>query len=368
MDTKEYTRPKRARASAGGKTPPEKGTNPRRRKPAPSRETSQRERRNPAPSGETRRKRPTSSADPRPKRQPNRQQPRKQQVIRPPREQVPPVQYTMPKPFSRGGFLLKLLSMVLAVVAVMMCLSLFFRVEEVVVSGTEKYTPWMIKQASGISDGDSLLGIRDSRVSGKIISQLPYVKNVRVGIKLPGTVYIAVEELEMTYAIAAQDGSWWLIAADGRVVESITTTAASGYTQIFGVQVDGPRENQIVQAAQDHTSTQTQPTQTEDPNGVTLPTTNQVTGEDRLEAVLTILAALEENGVIGQIASVDVSNLNDITMEYGQRLHIVLGTSENLPYKVRYMAQAISQLEEYETGELDVSFKYSDKGLLNPES
>ena len=56
-----------------------------------------------------------------------------------------------------------------------------------------------------------------------------------------------------------------------------------------------------------------------------------------------------------------------ITMEYGQRLHVVLGTEENLAYKVQYMALAIGQMEEYETGELDVSFKYSDKALLNPE-
>ena len=80
-----------------------------------------------------------------------------------------------------------------------------------------------------------------------------------------------------------------------------------------------------------------------------------------------ILQQLEENGVIGEIATIDVSNLNDITMEYGTRLRVVLGTEENLPYKIRYMAQAIAQIEDYQTGELDVSFKYSDKALVNPE-
>lgn len=294
------------------------------------------------------------------------QQPKR--VVRAPKEPVPEVRYTMPKPFRKGAFVLKLASVAAVVAALVMCLSLFFRVEEVVVSGADKYTPWMIKEASGISDGDSLLSVSDARVSGKIISALPYVKEVRVGIKLPGTVNIEVTELEMTYAMEARDGTWWLIAANGRVIEQIHPTASSGYTRIFGVKADGPRVEHTVQAVEETPEPDTQPTGTEENDGVTLPVIEQVTGAQRLEAVLTILQSLEDSGVIGQIASVDVSNLNDITMEYGQRLHIVLGTAENLPYKIRYMAQAISQLETYETGELDVSFKFSEQALLNPES
>lgn len=326
--------------------------------------------RNPRPaSGTARRTAGTGSRDARRRTSRAPEQARRQRrVVRPPKEDIPAVVYTMPQPFRRSSFLLKLVSVVAVVAALMMALSLFFRVEEVVVSGTEKYTPWMIKEASGISDGDSLLGISDARVTGNIISKLPYVKYARVGIKLPGTVHIEIVELDMTYAIQARDGSWWLIAADGRVVEQIETTASAGYTRIFGVQADAPRVEQQVQAAEHADVPPETPTDETEDGGVTLPTVAQITGAQRLDAVLTILAALEENGVIGQIASIDVTNLNDISMEYGQRLHVVLGTAENLEYKVTYMAQAVQQIEEYQTGELDVSFKYSDKALLNPES
>ena len=286
-------------------------------------------------------------------------------AIQAPREEIPEVTYSMPEPFTKRGFLIKLASVAAVVVAVLLCLSLFFRVEEVVVSGADKYTPWMIKEASGISDGDSLLSVSDARVAGKIRLALPYVDEVRVGIKLPGTVHIEITELETTYAIEATDGSWWLITSDGRVVERIQTTAAAAYTRIYGVQVANPKEEQVVQAAEE-AAQETQPTD-ETGDGVTLPTVAKITGAMRLDTVITILTALEDNGVIGQIASLDVSNLNDITMQYGQRLHVVLGTSENLAYKVQYMALAVVQIEEYQTGELDVSFKYSDKALLNPE-
>lgn len=294
---------------------------------------------------------------------------RPRRTVRQPREDLPPVTYTMPKPFSRGGFLLKLASMAAAVAAVLMCLSVFFRVEQVVVSGAEKYSAYSVMEASGVEIGDSLLTIRDASISGRVIAALPYVKEVRVGIKLPGTVNIQIEELDMTYAIQANDSSWWLIAADGRVIEQIESSAASGYTRILGLQVDGPRADQKVQAAEDREEA---PDETEstgaDQSGMTLPTTVQITGSQKLEVVLTVLENLEANGVIGQIVYLDVSNLNNITMEYGQRFDIVLGTSENLDYKIAYMAQAITQLPEYETGELDVSFKYSEKALLNPRA
>lgn len=297
-----------------------------------------------------------------------RKHPVQEQPVRQNREEIPEVTYTMPQPISRGSFVMKLISVAAAVAAVVLCLSLLFRVEEVVVSGADKYTPWMVKEASGISDGDSLLSISDARVSGNIISALPYVKEVRVGIKLPGTVHIEITELETTYAIEASDSSWWLITSDGRVVEKIPTSAASGYTRILGVQADAPREDQVIRALEQTAQTEPQPTDESQPDGVTLPPVVQITGAQRLEAVLTILTALEDNGVIGQIASVDVTNINDITMAYGQRLTVKLGTSENLEYKITYMALAIEQLEEYQTGELDVSFKYSDKALVNPQS
>lgn len=321
---------------------------------------------------ETKRRRSGTSRKVQPRKRPEqrpavrRKRPVQKPAVQAPREEIPEVTYTMPEPFTRHGFLVKLASVAAVVAAVMLCLSLFFRVEEVVVSGTDKYTPWMIKEASGINDGDSLLTVSDARVAGKIRLALPYVDEVRVGIKLPGTVHIEITELETTYAIEATDGSWWLITSDGRVVERIQTTAAAAYTRIYGVQADAPKEKQTVRAAEEQPQTPDPTEETGD--GVTLPTMAQITGAMRLDAVITILTALEDNGVIGQIASVDVSNINDITMQYGQRLHVVLGTAEDLAYKVQYMALAIDQIEEYQTGELDVSFKYSDKALLNPEA
>lgn len=313
-----------------------------------------------------------------------------QRAVRPPKEEIPDVVYTAPKPLHRGRFLLRLVSVVAVVMAIMMCLSVFFRVEEVNVSGAEQYTPWMVLEASGIQKGESLLGLSKAKAASKIRSQLQYVDEVRIGIKLPGTVNIEIKELEVVYAIQASDNTWWLISSDGDVVEQVDAASAGTYTQVLGVWVEAPRANQSVQAAQ---TTVTEPAETTEPDATgetqetvtaeteqtdpveptalteepvpSEPVTDQESAQ-RLQAALTILQELEDSGVIGKVTTVDVSDLTKLTLEYGDRIHVVLGDTQRLSYKISYMAQAVQQLEAYETGTLDVSFEYYDEALFEP--
>lgn len=297
-------------------------------------------------------------------------------VVKAPREDIPGVVYTMPQPLHRGKFLMRLVSVAAVVVALMMAISIFFRVETVSVLGAQKYTPWDVSQASGIQEGDGLLTLSRAKVAGKIKMALPYVDEVKIHVTLPGTVNIEIKELQVTYAIAAQDNSWWLIAADGDVVKQIDTSAASGFTRIFGVQADAPRTGAKVTAAADQVP-ETETTEATDegqieetqPGGeLTLPTMVLETNAQRLDAALNILQSLERNGVIGQIASVNVQSLSEIQLQYGQRFQVRLGNGENMDYKIRYMNQAISQMEDYQTGQLDVSFEYGQEAIFTPEA
>ena len=88
--------------------------------------------------------------------------------------------------------------------------------------------------------------------------------------------------------------------------------------------------------------------------GETNPVT--VTNAQRLQTALDILAALELNDIVGEAASVDVTNLNAIELWYGRRFQVNLGDNQNLEYKIACMKKAIAQLGEYEMGVLDVSF------------
>lgn len=259
----------------------------------------------------------------------------------------PVVVYTQPLPFNSSRLLIQLLTVTAVVLALIMGLSVFFKVETITVSGAEVYSAWAVREASGISEGDNLLTFSRARACGQITAKLPYVDRVRIGIKLPDTVNIYIEETAVTYAIQTEDGIWWLMNSDGRLVEEIDSGTAAKHTQVLGVTITGPVVNEQAVA------TETVPTET-DALGEVIPVT--VTGAQRLNSALQILDALEDNDIVGDAASVNVSSLSAIELWYGTRYQVNLGDSNNMEKKIASMYDVILQLSNYQTGKLDCSF------------
>ena len=267
-----------------------------------------------------------------------------------PKRYTQPVVYTQPKVFNRNRLLLQLLIICASVLAMVMALSVFFKVEVIKVSGAKAYSEWDVREASGIEIGDNLLTFSEPRASGQIQAKLPYVNEVRIGIKLPDTVIIYIEELEVAYAAKCSNGIWWLITSEGRVVEQIDDVRAESYTKIEGITLDNPVVNESAVALEDSPQGVDPSQSTEETQVVT------VTNAQRLSAALTILQALENNGIVGEAASVNVTNLNAIVLWYGTRFQVNLGDISNVDVKIAWMNTAIGQLSEYDRGILDVSF------------
>ena len=258
---------------------------------------------------------------------------------------LPEVVYVQPGPFNKYRFMLQLVTVVAVVLALLFGMSIFFKVKTVTVTGNEKYTAWDVREASGILDGENLLTISEPRISNNIKSKLPYADQIRVGIKLPDTVKIEIVELEVVYSVEATDGSWWLMRSDGGLVEQINAADAQQHTMILGVKIAEPESGKQAVTSQ--------PQQT-DENGETIPVT--VLASQQLETAISVAQFLEDSGIIGEAASIDVTNPNSLELWYGQRYQVTLGDSTELGYKIRSMKAAIAQMGDYQSGILDVSF------------
>ena len=270
--------------------------------------------------------------------------PRRRQTRRRP---SPDVVYVQPAPFNKTRFILCLLLVVAVVLAVIFGMSIFFEVDagKITVSGTEKYTAWQVREASGIKDGENLLSINEARISSVIREALPYVNKVRVGIKLPDTVKIEIEELDVVYSAEDVEGNWWLLRSDGYIVEKTNSADAEQHTKLLGIKLSEPAQGEQAKAYQ-HVET------SED--GETAPVT--VRASEQLSAALSIVQYLEDCGVIGDAESIDVTSLGDLQLWYGDRYQVTLGDSLELSRKIRSMKAAIDQMSDYQSGVLDVSF------------
>ena len=232
--------------------------------------------------------------------------------------------------------------MTAVVLAIVMGLSVFFKVKNVTVTGADTYSAWAVREASGISEGDKLLTFSKIRAASQIMANLPYVKGVRIGIKLPDTVNIMIEEESVVYAVKSSDGQWWMMDSDGRVVEQANNAKAATATQLLGVTLEAPAVNQKGIA------TEMTPSETNE-LGELIPVTT--TGAQRLTAALQIFKALESNDIVGEAASVDVTSTEDIIL-----YQVNLGDTSRLDYKIDCMNDAILQMSDYQSGVLDVSF------------
>ena len=284
---------------------------------------------------------------------------------------TPAVIYTQPASFNRDRLIVQLITVLAVVAAFMIGLSVFFKVKVITVSGTSVYSPYSIQEASGITEGDNLLTFSRARAASQIRAKLPYVKSVRIGIKLPDTVNIEIKEDGVVYAIQDDTGIWWLMNSDGKITEMANNSTASNYTQIVGVTLTDPAVGQIG-VATERSAAPLESTEGVDATAeeTTLPTvaSTVVTGAEKLDVVLQILVAMEDNDIVGSIASIDVTYLDDIVLWYGTQYQVNLGdgtdTVHPLNYKIACMYDAILQMADYTTGILDVSFTIRENQVV----
>ena len=368
-DTRQSAQIRRPARSESGRVSAPKGTGPRKSAPQMSvRETSELRRRQQNQTRTAEKKNALQNfisgvkGDPSEDAAARAEQRRKERAARAEKKRkqaekndTPAVIYTQPMAFSRDRLLIQLLTVTAVVAAVVLGMSVFFKVKTITVAGAETYSPWAISEASGISEGDSLLTFSKAKASAKIQASLSYVDDVRIGIKLPDTVIIYIEEMDVAYSMESTQGDWWLINSVGRVVEQVTANEAANHTQVLGVLLEDPQVGNSAVAANEV------PQETL-ASGEPVPLS--VTGEQRLSSALQILKALEANDIVGQAASVDVSDLEDISLWYGSRYEVLLGDTGRMEHKIACMNDTILELSEYQSGILDISFTYKQDQVV----
>lgn len=265
---------------------------------------------------------------------------------------------TPAKPLPRRKLVLKLITTGAVALALILGMTIFFRVQEIRVTGNSRYTAQEIVEHSGVETGENLLTLGKSRAAGRILAGLPYVDQVQIGIKLPNTVTIDIVELEVAYAIQAQGGAWWLMDAHGKLLEAVDDAAAQSHIQVIGISAANPTPGGKLAVAEEAAPAgdETEETQIHG------------TAADRMAAALEILPILEEEERTGKVTKLDVSELYDIEVWYGEDYQVRFGGPTELTYKTRYMVRAVDRLiqDGYRGGVLDVTLQKPGEVVFTP--
>ena len=230
---------------------------------------------------------------------------------------------------GRFAFLYQLLSVCLILAAILAGCVVFFKVEEVAVSGQSKYTAEEIIQASGIERGDNLFLLNKVRVYRRILNSLPYVDQVSLRRGLPDTVVITVSECVPAFCLE-WEGSWWILDGKGKLLEQTGQAGTQGLAVVTGLTPILPTAGSALAVGEENTP--------------------------KLDSLLALLSALSERGMLEQVGSVDLSQSAVLSLEYGGRFTVELPMrAEDFSQRVRWLEATLEQLEENESGTIDLT-------------
>jgi hypothetical protein len=247
------------------------------------------------------------------------------------------------KHISKGLFK-RLIIMAGVIVAVILSMIIFFRVENIVVEGNSYYSREEVLSACGVDPGDNLLTLSRGEISGNIMAPLSYVDRVKVSRQLPNTLILHITEGKPRYAISDTNGDYYLVTAQGKVMEQLGVGRLKDFTMVEGFRIQSPNvgeEIQIACAPSEETKARGQ--------------------QDAMEALLSAIEAAE----LGRwIPMVQISSSYKLSLWYEDRFSVELGNSERLDYKLEYLKAVVEQEEAYVTGTIDLSLKDGDKAIL----
>ena len=201
-------------------------------------------------------------------------------------------------------------------------LTVLFKIEHIEIANDSAHSDEEILSLCGVAEGENLILARTASGRENILESFSDVDAVTVDKRFPSTVAITVQAAVPTWCVE-KDGSYVIISARNRVLD-IESEPQEGLILVRGIELESlPEKGTFVQL---HST---------------------LLGE--------LSAALTEHGLDG-IVSFDVSDAENLRINYANRLQIELGDDSQLNYKIQFAAYFVKeQFGEEESGTLDAT-------------
>lgn len=226
------------------------------------------------------------------------------------------------------GRLLRPLSVLLAAAAIVAALTLFFKVDQVEVSGNIRYAAGDIITASGVEQGDNLILLNRYGISRRLYTQMPYITDARVYPKFPDTLMIEVTETRAIAAVPGAGAYWLLNAGEERIkiLEMVEEAAAQDYLTLTGLEAVDPQEGGSLVLQED----------------------SRLSAERLLE----LLQAMEQLNMAGRIDSVSAEDREKLVLSCDGRFQVEMSYNADFSFKLKCLQEVTKKLEPNETGVL----------------
>lgn len=283
----------------------------------------------------------------------------------------------------RRNLLMAFLGLLVVGIGVVLSLTVLFKVEtfrienmdESTPANTGIYTEDAILGALGVPVGENMFQFSAAQKEKSMVVSLPYLERVEIRRRLPSTLVIRVEPAVETWC--AQSDSGWLALSDGLKIMAIGETQPKGLPALLGLDIEAPVAGYYLKLATPNATATPAPaasgvssSQTSSTASTSSSSTGEENGHDPLEDVNRLLELLWTYELKDDCTSIQFGEANELYFIYQNRAKVLLGTFNNLDYKLKFAAYLLHNedgkgIGDTEQGTLDVSHQLED-GSLRP--
>lgn len=231
----------------------------------------------------------------------------------------------------------------LMAVGFILSVTVLFKVKHIVVENLDKTTPAntgiytedAILGALAVPLEENLFGFSAAEKQAEMELQLPYLETIKVRRRLPDTVVVQVAPA--TESWCAKTDSGWAILSDGLKVLKVQTDQPADLPVITGLGVNAPTAGRFL----------------------------SLTTEAQSEQIADLMEQLYAQDLAGSCTRIDMGLGTDAYFVYDGRIKVLLGTFNNLDYKLSVAALLLKNesgeyLSSTDRGTLDVSSQLDD--------
>ena len=214
------------------------------------------------------------------------------------------------------------------------------------------YSADSILQRMGVQLEENIFSFEPGEKAAVLEQNFPLLGSIKVIRDYPNTVVVQVTEAVPAYAV--QNGSKWLVISDKWKILSEESTQPEGLCTLYGGKLQDTTPGQgfwFVDDADAASASGSEAAESE----------SAVSTENaRMEALRTLVSKLEEYGLSQDVTRLEVADTEQIAFLYQDRISVLLGTLNDLDYKLDRARYVLTNADgkgcgPTDTGRLDFS-------------
>lgn len=251
-----------------------------------------------------------------------------------------------------------------AAAGVYLTVTMLFKINAIRVAGPDgatlteagPYTSSQILETLGVQVEENIFSFDPGEKAAMLEKTFPLLEQIEVKRVYPSTVVVQVTPATPAYTMQTSTG--WINLSAGLKILSTEHQQPDLLVLYGGDPVSVTPGDQLAYALADSAEASS----AADSESAAL------AQDGRIDALTTLLTALEERGLLGDVTRIEYADVEEIAFLYQDRISVLLGTLNELDYKLDYAEYMLLNKEgkgcaETDTGQLDCSHVKTDGTL-----